>query len=182
MFIIGHSAVVRRQRSCVSSSGNSTASPRPRSQLSLPPSTKTRLHTTQPGRLTPLIEPPPLGKYIAGWRSLLAPAKPPTRCAGGTLQETSKTHPKSSIPWPLYQRPQRTSCNVVSGVKPNFFHRPLVISASRPAHSSTSLKWGSASPAYKSCPLFSAFTGGRSTLLSRPSARSEAGVRSLSPC
>jgi len=85
MCIIGHSEVVSRQRSWVSSGGSSTASPRPRSQLSLPFSTNTRLHTTHPGLLTPLIEPPPSGKYIAGWRSDDAPAKPPTRCAGGTL-------------------------------------------------------------------------------------------------
>ena len=36
--------------------------------------TKTRLHTISPGRLTPLIVPPPSRKYIGGWRSLTAPA------------------------------------------------------------------------------------------------------------
>ena len=52
---------------------------------------KTRLQTISPGLLTPLSVPPPRRKYIGGWRSLTAPAQPPTKCAGGTAPEISNT-------------------------------------------------------------------------------------------
>ena len=60
------------------------------------------------------------------------------------------------------------------------FKTRFVISASTPAHSSTSLKWGTALSEgnLPSGPI----TGGRSALFRSPSTRSEAGTLSFSPC
>src|SRR6185312_4577782 len=58
----------------------------------------------------------------------------------------------------------------------------LVTSESTATPSSTSLKCGSGAPAYSSRPPSRERTGGRWTLFSRPSARSEAGTVSLRPC
>ena len=50
-----------------------------------------RDQTISPGLEMPLSVPPPWGKYIAGWRSLVAPAQPPMKCAGGAEPLIRKT-------------------------------------------------------------------------------------------
>ena len=72
--MIGQLLEVASQRRSVSSSGSSTAVAAPMSTCSLPSIRKTRLQTTAPGLLTPLMVPPPRAKYMGGWRSLTVPA------------------------------------------------------------------------------------------------------------
>ena len=53
---------------------------------------KIRDQTISPGLEIPLSVPPPLGKYMAGCRSLEAPFQPPTKCAGGAEPLIRNTH------------------------------------------------------------------------------------------
>ena len=73
----------------------------------------------------------------------------------GAAPEISNTHTNSSTPDSATASPHRTSCSVVDGSSPRCVHTRLVTSASMPAHSSTSLKWGSARPS-KSTPAIAA--------------------------
>ena len=179
--MIGHCGVVSRQRRSVSFCESFTTSATPMSHCNAPSITNTLLQTIQPGLDTPLSVPPPNRKYISGCRSLDAPFQPPMKCAGGAAPEIKKTHTYSLRPLTLHESPQRKSCSVFSGGQPSSVHSRFVASASSPAHSSTSLKCGTARPANNSRPL-ALRTGGRSTLFNIPSAKSLAGVKSFSPC
>ena len=61
------------QRRSVSARGSAMTFARPRSILSRPLSTNTRLHTISPGFAMPRTVPPPRRKYIGGWRSESVP-------------------------------------------------------------------------------------------------------------
>ncbi|CPU60861.1 Uncharacterised protein [Mycobacteroides abscessus] len=125
-----------------------------------------------------MIVDPPAGKNTGSWRQPSAPAYPPSRCEAGTEPEISKTHTKR----PSCSSPQRTSCRVVAGSRPIAVHTRFVTSASTATPSSASLKCGNAWPSHSTRRPSRERTGGRWTLLSRPSARSDAGQMSLSPC
>ena len=83
---------------------------------------------------------------MGGWRSLVAPDQPPVKWAGGAEPEMRKTQMYSGTVPERSGSPQRRSCRVVSTGWPIARWTRVVISASSPAHSSTSLKWGSGSP------------------------------------
>ena len=71
--------------------------------------------TISPGLRMPLSVPPPRRKYIAGWRSLVAPAQPPMKCAGGA-RAADQEHPDVLVDRAASgrQSPQRRSCSVFS--------------------------------------------------------------------
>ena len=113
--MIGHCGVVACQRRSVSSVGQlDDAGAAEVHACSSPSSTKTRLQTISPGLLMPLSVPPPRRKYIGGWRSLLAPAQPPMKCAGGAAPRDQED-PDVIVAVPdRSTSPQRRSCSVFS--------------------------------------------------------------------
>src|SRR5690606_17341217 len=72
--MIGHSRVVSAQRRSVSSAGRLTALARPMSRCSSPSATKTRDHTSSPGRDTPRTVPHPSWTSSEGCRIESVPA------------------------------------------------------------------------------------------------------------
>ena len=177
--MIGHCGVVACQRRSVSACGSSTTVPRPRSAWSAPSMTKTRLQTISPGRLTPLIVPPPSPKYTGGWRSLTAPGvaadEVRRRHGAGDLEDPHEVVAVLRAPAHVVQRGRRIEAQRrPDAVRDERVDRgalvDLVEVRDRPARVQLARRRRAAR------------TGGRSASLSSPSARSDAGAMSLRPC
>ena len=129
-----------------------------------------RLQTISPGLLTPFIVPPPRRKYIGGWRSLHG-ARIPADKVLGRNRAGDLEHPDEVV-GPFIEYGPRHSARRAAWFperRPSRVQTRLVISASSPAHSSTSLKCGSGSAFEEDRGRRrAAMTGGRSTLFSRP--------------
>jgi hypothetical protein len=82
----------------------------------------------------------------------------------------------------LYCWPQRRSCSVFSGGNPKLRHSRYVTRPSNPAHSSTSLKCGIASPCKEDRPVRARLYRRPVHVVQQASTRSLAGARSFSPC
>ena len=108
------------------------------------PSMKTRLQTISPGLADALeraAAEPEVHRRLA-----LAGGARRSRRRSATAGPTRRSRTPRRISAVRTSSPQRTSCSVVAGSRPIAVQTRLVTSASRPAHSSTSLKCGSGLP------------------------------------